>query len=366
MTTDRPQIAFHAPLKSPDHPVPSGDRLMARQLWQALGGGVTLASGLRSYLRDPHDKAGAEAIAAQARAEVARIAADWQANGPPALWFCYHPYYKAPDLIGPALCARFGVPYMTAESSISARRDIGLWAEAQAQVRQGVAMAALNICLTDRDEAGLRLACPAAATAMLPPFIDAAPFVQADPAPEAGRLISVAMMRPGDKTDSYAFLAAALQGIRHLPWRLTVIGDGPARDAVKALFAPVADRIDWLGLRSTAGIAQHLGRASLYVWPGCGEAYGLAYLEAQAAGLPVVAQRIAGVPAVVTDGEGGVLTEAGDIAAYGHAIGRLLTDQGRREMLAQKARAHVLRFHSLAAASDRLAFLVAPLRKRVR
>ena len=40
-------------------------------------------------------------------------------------------------------------------------------------------------------------------------------------------------------------------------------------------------------------------RGAIYAWPGCGEAYGLAYLEAQAAGLPVVAQETAGVPEVV-------------------------------------------------------------------
>ena len=42
---------------------------------------------------------------------------------------------------------------------------------------------------------------------------------------------------------------------------------------------------------------------ALYAWPGFGEAYGLAYLEAQAAGLPVVAQDIDGVPGVVRNGE---------------------------------------------------------------
>ena len=65
------------------------------------------------------------------------------------------------------------------------------------------------------------------------------------------------------------------------------------------------------------------GSGALYVWPGCGEAYGLAYLEAQAAGLPVVAQDIAGVPDVVRDGETGVLTPAGDAAAFADAIATL-------------------------------------------
>ena len=50
------KIAFYAPLKPPDHPVPSGDRQMARQLISALeakGNIITIPSHLRSYLRGP-------------------------------------------------------------------------------------------------------------------------------------------------------------------------------------------------------------------------------------------------------------------------------------------------------------------------
>ncbi|MDO9523941.1 MAG: glycosyltransferase family 4 protein [Gemmobacter sp.] len=334
---------------------------MARQLLLALGGNVQLVSGLRSHLRDPHDIDHASAIAQVAASEVARISAEWQGGSVPAVWFCYHPYYKAPDLIGPELCARFGVAYVTAECSVSARRDIGLWADAQARVRAGVALAAVNICLTRRDQAGLQDSCPGARTAMLAPFIDPSPFLRHDPLPEPGRLICVAMMRPGDKAESYAFLAAALQLLTDLPWRLSIIGDGEARSEVQALFAPLADRITWLGAMTTESIAAHLAHASVYVWPGCGEAYGLAYLEAQSAGLPVVAQRIAGVPEVVKEGVGGLLTAPGDIAAYAHAIRQMLNDVDLRVTLARKARGQVLRHHSVAAASATLATLLAPI-----
>ncbi|TIN91238.1 MAG: glycosyltransferase family 4 protein, partial [Mesorhizobium sp.] len=81
---------------------------------------------------------------------------------------------------------------------------------------------------------------------------------------------------------------------------MSVVGDGPARDEVKAQFAGLpADRIEWLGAIEPAAVPDVLYSGGIYVWPGCGEAYGVAYLEAQAAGLPVVAQDIAGVPEVV-------------------------------------------------------------------
>lgn len=361
MPPPRPSIAFYAPLKSPDHPVPSGDRLMARQLRAALGTDVDLVSELRSYLRDPQDATAAGAIEAKAEAELARISALWEKSGPPALWVSYHPYYKAPDLLGPELCARFGVAYVTVESSLSTRRNVGLWMQAQDRVRAGLAMAALNICITRRDQAGLQEACGTAATAMLSPFIDTAPFSCADPLPQSGRLICVAMMRAGDKMESYDFLASALQLIPDLPWRLSVIGDGEARAAVHTRFASMADRVDWLGSLGTEDIAKHLARAAIYVWPGCGEAYGLAYLEAQAAGLPVVAQRVAGVPEVVTHDQSGLLTDAGDLPSYAAAIQRLLTCDSIRHEMAQKARAHVLEHHSQLSAEARLSKLLAPI-----
>ena len=53
-----------------------------------------------------------------------------------------------------------------------------------------------------------------------------------------------------------------------------------------------------------------------YVWPGTGEAYGIAYMEAQAAGLPVVAQKTAGVPEVVKDGVTGYVDGGWRYRAY--------------------------------------------------
>jgi glycosyltransferase involved in cell wall biosynthesis len=117
-------------------------------------------------------------------------------------------------------------------------------------------------------------------------------------------------------------------------------------------------RIEWLGERPPAEVPGLLSGAGLYVWPGCGEAYGLAYLEAQAAGLPVVAQAIAGVPEVVRQGMTGLLTPAGDVAAYAKAIERLLTDEAERQRLGAAARRFVLDERSLEAAARRLAAIL--------
>ena len=338
------KIAFYAPLKSPHHPVPSGDRLMACQLMAALaasGHRVAVVSEFRSFARDP-DAAASPTLQAAADAEAARIATLWRREGAPDLWFCYHPYYKAPDRLGPDLCQMFGIPYVTAETSYSARRNLGAWANAQALVLQGVAQAAVNICLTRRDFDGLLAGAPQARVARLPPFIDATRFLAEQSEPQPNHLMTVAMMRAGDKFDSFKFLAQALARIADEPWVLSVIGDGPLRAEVMALFKNFAPgKILWHGEKTADEIAVLLSRAALYVWPGCGEAYGLAYLEAQAAGLPVIAQNIAGVPEVVQADKTGILTPPGDVSAFATAILQLLTDDLQRRSMARAARRFV-------------------------
>ncbi|TIQ91308.1 MAG: glycosyltransferase family 4 protein [Mesorhizobium sp.] len=358
------RIAFYAPLKSPNHPVASGDRQMGRTLLKALehgGHSVELASELRFYLREPESKS-FDALKIEAREEAARLTKLWDRDGKPDLWFCYHPYYKAPDLIGPELASAFAIPYVTAEASYSRRRNAGLWADTQALVARAVEQAALNICFTQRDRQGLTEAIPDAALGLLSPFIDTSVFRQMPARGCPTRLVTVAMMRPGDKVESYRMLAQALGPIGHLPWSMSIVGDGPARDEVKAQFAGLpADRIEWLGAIEPAAVPDVLYSGGIYVWPGYGEAYGIAYLEAQASGLPVVAQDIAGVPEVVRDGQTGFLTPPGDVEAFASAIERLLTRNDERTIMAAEARRFILEERSLGAAVARLAELLAKI-----
>ena len=357
------KIAFYSPLKPVAHPVPSGDRLMARLLVNCLeqaGFCVDIASDLRAFLRDPDNESEAISLREQASYEVERLSAHWTQHGAPSLWFCYHPYFKSPDLIGPEMCQRFEVPYVTAEASHSPRRAQGSWAPAQKTVLKSIDQAAVNICFTERDRVGLRSASPAATLAMLRPFIDTSTFsynklstkaLHRDPA----RLTVVAMMRAGDKMNSYRRLAESLKQLMHEKWTLSVVGDGPLRCDVHSLFNELpAERVQWHGLLEPQDIASLLVRSALYVWPGCGEAYGLAYLEAQAAGVPVIAYDTAGVPEVVAHDTSGILTPEGDDEKYAAAIASLLNNPKRLKALSDNAVARVKRYHSLEFASTTL------------
>ncbi|NTF90696.1 glycosyltransferase family 4 protein [Agrobacterium rhizogenes] len=351
------KIAFYAPLKSPNHPVPSGDRLMARLIiaaFEMAGHQVELASELRSFTPTPEAGPRAE-IARKAEEEIDRLLEKWRGEPPPDLWFTYHPYYKTPDMIGPQVAASLGIAYVTAEASYGRRHDDSGWGDNQGLVADAVRQAAVNLCFTERDRIGLVDAIPEGRCERFLPFIDTAHFgpLASEPAPH--RLVTVAMLRRGDKFDSYVLLAQALELIRERDWTLTIIGDGPMRAEARALFSGFdSDRITWLGERTAPEIVEELRAGGIYVWPGCGEAYGLAYLEAQAAGLPIVAQATAGVPEVVMNGVTGILTPEGDLKAYADAIARLLSDDGERSAMAKAAHRFVHEERSLTAASKRL------------
>ncbi|MCL4766803.1 MAG: glycosyltransferase family 4 protein [Hyphomicrobiaceae bacterium] len=354
------RIAYYAPLKAPDHPTPSGDRRMAGLLMEALaaaGHDVRIASRLRSFSQDPGDGTYLE-LRSAALAEAGRLSDAWSrpADGwSPECWFSYHPYYKAPDWMGPEVSARLGLPYVTAEASYAGKRDAGPWRTWQADVARAVRGAAANFCFTAQDREGLQRLAPLAG-----PLVDLVPFLDPPPLPEparrastaAPRIAVAAMMRPGDKLASYLALSQTLQTLLDVPWRLAVMGDGLARAEVLAAFSAIPpDRIDWLGEVPPEGVAEVLGACDVYVWPGIGEAYGLAYLEAQAMGLPVAAQDAGGVSSVVVQGETGWLTPAGDLAAYAGAVRSLLVDGHLRAQMGMAASRFVREHRSVAAAA---------------
>jgi len=342
-------IAFYAPLKAPDHPTPSGDRVIARLTLQALaraGYEATCVSRLRS-LDIAGDRSAQTRLEGEAAAEITRLSDEFT-TAPPALWFTYHCHYKAPDLIGPAITKALAIPYVISEASLSPKRHHGPWAGFAAQAHTAIARADRLFWTTARDRPALEAAGLGAKMIHLPAFLDPGP----PPEPHAPggplRLLSVAMMRPGDKLESYRRLAAALA---HLPgdWQLTVIGHGAAHSEVLALLAPFAERVIHIDdLDDPSLIRPHYQAADLMVWPGVGEGVGMAWLEAQAAGLPVVAEDGPAARAVVG---GGRLAPPGDPATFAEEI---TSAAASHPALSRAARAHIDRHHSLDAAAATL------------
>jgi glycosyltransferase involved in cell wall biosynthesis len=94
--------------------------------------------------------------------------------------------------------------------------------------------------------------------------------------------------------------------------------------------------------------------ADIYVWPAVKEAWGMAFLEAQAAGLPVVAGRSGGVPAIIADRETGLLVPEGDAQAFADAVGELLAQPQLRSAMSSAAMSHAERHHDIRLAAELL------------
>ena len=164
------------------------------------------------------------------------------------------------------------------------------------------------------------------------------------------------MMRPGVKLESYLTLARILDRSRNENWTLSIIGDGPCRSEIGAAFAGQPEgRITWHGQLDRDATQAELARHDIFLWPGIGEAYGLVYLEAQAAGLPVVAFDSGGVAETVRAGETALLVPEHDDEALAAALTRLLRDRALREGMGAAAHRFILAERTPARAAERLA-----------
>lgn len=380
------RIAFYAPLKSPGHATPSGDRRVARLLVQALelaGHEVRLAAELRSH-EGQGDPARQQALRDEGLTIAMALVDAWrgpEAAGCPQLWFTYHLYYKAPDWIGPAVCAALGIPYVVAEASHAPKRAQGPWALNHAGVEQALRAADLLLCPTRDDLACVReVARAGVPVQQLPPFLDPVPYVSARARRSQHRaqlasnhaldtavpwIVVSAMMRPGDKLTSYRELATALALLQDLNWRVLVAGDGQARDEVHALLqSAVPGRACYAGLLEAEAMAALYAASDLCLWPAVNEAYGMAMLEAQASGVPVVSCRLRGVPDVVQDGLTGLLVPGADAQALADATRQLLVDPALRTRMGDAAACFVAQERSVAQAAGRLRQLL-PARRNV-
>ncbi len=376
------RIAFYAPMKAPDHPVPSGDRRMARLFMAALakaGFDVELAADFRAYDGSGDgDKQARLRQLGEALAE--RLISGYRAGDreAPALWFTYHLYHKAPDWLGPRITEALGIPYVIAEASDAPKQAGGAWDLGYQAAARAIVRADRVLCMTGLDLACVRRRRAAASVpALFPPFIDCRPFAAAASAraghrqdlarrhgldPAAVWLLVVAMMRRRDKLGSYQILAAALEKLGCQPgWQLIIAGDGEAMAEVRRLFAPLANRVKLVGALAGEQLPAYYAAADLYAWPAINEAYGMAFLEAQAAGTAVLAGAGAGVGDVVYHGDTGLLTPAADVDCFAAAAAGLIGDPARRRRMGEAAAIRMRERHDIAIAAKAMARLLEPL-----
>lgn len=131
--------------------------------------------------------------------------------------------------------------------------------------------------------------------------------------------------------------------------RLLLFGRGAEQQSLEAAVRDSVSgaTVQFAGFRDD--LREFLGCADLLVHPAEHEGLGIALLEAQAAGLPVVAMRAGGMPEAVADGESGALVRPGDPSELAHRVIRLLRDAELRQQFGAAGRRHVAEHFSPAA-----------------
>ncbi len=157
------------------------------------------------------------------------------------------------------------------------------------------------------------------------------------------RLLFLGMLSARKGLDE--LLAACLQLRRdgELPFDLDIVGGEEvlgARASYEQKFtaAGFSGRVHFHGPAFGADKLRFLHQAHVFVLPSRAESFGIANLEAMAAGLAVVSTRTGAIPEYLEDGVQGLLVDPGDAAGLAKAIARLVADPDLRRRLGDAAR----------------------------
>ncbi|HZP35732.1 MAG TPA: glycosyltransferase family 4 protein [Methylomirabilota bacterium] len=158
-------------------------------------------------------------------------------------------------------------------------------------------------------------------------------------------VLCVARMYPRKRIEDL-LRAAAILRVRVPGIQVRIVGRGPEWPAVSRLHAELGlgDSVALLGDVRRERLAEEYVNATVFCLPSVQEGFGIVFLEAMAAELPVVACRIAAIPEVVQDGVTGLLTALRDPGALAAAIERLATDAELARRLGREGRRRVLAF----------------------
>lgn len=183
----------------------------------------------------------------------------------------------------------------------------------------------------------------------------------APPAPGLPALLCVAALKP------YKGLPVLVEACRRLrdqgvAFRCELVGEGPQRAPLEQAIAAAGleGHLRLLGVRPQHEVARLLSEATLLVLPSVVAADGqmegipVALMEAMAAGRPVVASSLSGIPELVQDRVSGLLVPPGDAAALATAIASLLADPEWARRMGQAGRRTVERDFRLSACVSQL------------
>jgi len=351
-------ICFYAPFKPLGHPHPSGDLVTATGIFDFLvrrGHRVFQASSLRC--RWIYWKPWLwTAVLRERRRAIRKLSAQGA-----DLWFTYHSYYKAPDLLGLSVAGKLNIPYVIFQGIYSTKRRRRWVTKPGFYLNQNALRRADHVFANKSvDLQNLKRILPPGRVSYVAPGIIPAEFSFDEQARcelrglwNAGEdpvIFSAAMFRADVKTEGLTWVIRACGELlrRGLKFRLVIAGDGRKKEQLQHLADQHApERVSFIGKIPRADMYRCYSAADLFVFPGIRESLGMVYLEAQSCGLPVVAFRNAGVPEAVQDGKTAILVPMYDMEPFADAIEQLITDKNLRQRMGLAAKSYVREFHDL-------------------
>jgi len=195
----------------------------------------------------------------------------------------------------------------------------------------------VTICVADSERAAGIAAgtCREERTVVIPNGVDVETVARVQHNGDPPRIVAVGRLQaPKDMLT----LVRALAALECKRFSATIVGDGPDRRRlereVRALGLEHA--VELAGERRD--VSRLLAEADVFVLSSGSEGAPLSVLEAMAAGLPVVASAVGGIPEIVLDGETGLLVPAGDPSRLAAALDRVLADPALRRRLGSAGR----------------------------
>ncbi len=280
---------------------------------------------------------------------------------------------ERPDIVH----AQFGHLAMAFLPVVQARRiplivsfrgqDVMLVRRARARKRQALFDVAARVLARSDDMRAdlLPLGCPSEKLAVVPTGVDSAsiPFSERTwPGRRKDVVILIAgRLAPKKGVDDALRAVALLDRSGGVP-RVRIAGDGSERARLEKLAAELGlnERVSFLGWQSYDALIREMASAHLFLLP-CktavdGEKEGIpnAIKEAQAAGLPVVSTRHAGIAECVADGAAGLLAPEGDVEAIAAHVERLLGESERWPKMGRRGRERIEAAYALESVVEQL------------
>lgn len=184
---------------------------------------------------------------------------------------------------------------------------------------------------------------------------EGAPLPRPRPAGAPVRVLTASRLQPWKGVETAIRAVARLApGVATL--RIVGTGRPHMRRHLEAVVRElgVEDRVELAGAVPPGEIVREFADADVFLLPTEYEPFGIVFVEAMAAGLPVLATRAGGVPSIVPQDEAGVLLEPRDVDGFAAALAALAADPGRRERMGRAGRARARRVYDLETRLDEL------------